>query len=220
MLAVLIFLSAPAAATSIVTNGDFEIYNTNGGSSTYFPGWTITGAGSNAPNGLYGVSTSDPVSGSANAWFGNFQSDIVATYLSQQLTLVPGDYYWISFWYTSGSAGGSYPWTLQSNILDTPGQTISGFGGLPWTQFTREVLDPSSTTFTLEFGFADAGGGPNPQPDPSRAAWVAIDDVVIVDLGTSPTPEPGTTALCGAGMGLLALHAFRRRVSRPGRVRE
>ena len=127
--------AAPATATQLIVNGDFETGS--------FSGWTRFGA-----QGFTSVNAASAHDGDFGASFSPNQPGG----LSQTFFTLPGYSYKISLWlaHTNGVAT-----PINSIFIDFGGLNIAGFSGyasLPYTKlnFTR-VATSSSTTLKLTF---------------------------------------------------------------------
>ncbi len=133
-----IALTAPAGATQLIVNGDFETGD--------FSGWTRFGA-----LGFTSVNAASAHDGDFGASFSPNQPGG----LSQTFFTLPGYSYKISLWlaHTSGTAT-----PINSIFIDFGGVNIAGFSGytnFPYTKLNFARLATASTT-TLKLTFRDA----------------------------------------------------------------
>lgn len=192
-----------ASAAPIVTNGSFESglagWTTNGGGTTPGIGITVlttggvntTGYGDNVPN----------YDGTHAAFF---VDDNANENLFQNVSLVGGQQYSLSFALFATTSGSSNPFSFQlqdaigANILST---LTNGVGtNVPvgvWTAYSYTFVVPTTTTYLLNFNFKS---GSTPAKD------VLLDAVAI-----NAVPEPASWALMLLGFGGLGLSMRRRR---------
>jgi hypothetical protein len=175
------FFLAGSLRANLIVNPGFETGD--------YTGWTLSN--SQGP-GYNGISNIVPHSGTYSAYFGQ-ASGLVD--LSQTVTTVPGQSYYLSFWI--GNHAGTTP---QNEFQLTWGSTtpIDNFNvnSMAWTQIQGVVVATQTQTL-LQFGFNNVPG------------WWNLDDVSL-----TATPEPATAAMLGlAALALAALRWNRLRTS-------
>jgi hypothetical protein len=128
--------------------------------------------------------------------------------VSQSVTTIPNHQYALSYFIGNTTGGGIFGTTSTVNVLLNGTQTFAHTNsavnttGLTWEQFTDDfVATGASTTIAFENG------------DPSGDNSNGLDNVALIDLGlvTTPVPEPGSVAIFGASLALLALRRRARR---------
>lgn len=194
-----LFLIPSSRADNLVVNGGFETGD--------FTGWTVTPPPTVLGYDFYcgdtavdGISDLGPHSGDYSACFGypsgwsyvDHSGDTITyqpglTFISQDLTTVPGQSYVLTFWIAQQPS--VYP--LDNAVELIWNGKVYGPEQLPVMPWTEEQLLVTATGTSTELGFGamDVPG------------WVALDDVSVV-----PTPEPAPMLLYGSGF-LLALLA-------------
>jgi Carbohydrate binding domain/PEP-CTERM motif len=163
-------LTAPASAGgNLVVNGDFETGD--------FTGWTLTG---NLGDLYVGNSPNAPHSGSFAAELGEVGSP---GFMAQDLATTPGGTYTLSFWLI-GTASAGPPNLFSASFGGTTLLDLVNYQSpTTYTEFVYSGLVASSSSTTLQFGF---------QQNPSYAA---LDDVSVVQTGTTAIPEPSSLGL-------------------------
>jgi hypothetical protein len=114
-------------------------------------------------------------------------------FISQAIPTVPGQAYDASFWianYNGGQPAENEGQIFWDGNLVAQGRDV---GDMPW-KFVEGTFIATGDMTTIEFGFYNVPG------------WWNLDDVSV-----QAVPEPGTMALCGAALGLLAMCGRRRR---------
>jgi hypothetical protein len=173
-----------AQAGNLVVNCGFETGD--------FSGWTTGGnfAFTSVQNGPY-YDYPGPNSGTYYAVFGPVGSDGT---LSQTLTTNPGDSYTVSFYLDAvGDVTSDFSAYWNTDVLMSVGNPNTGD---VWTQYLFTVIGTGSDTIQLNF-----------RDDP---AYIALDDVVVLDAGTA-IPEPGSLGLLISGLAVVILARRRRR---------
>ena len=190
-------------AGNVVANCGFE--------TGTFSNWSITGNQEGGLNGPYwGIDSTTPNSGSYEAYFGVQGSTLgqvgPVLSLSQTLSLLPAEYYRISFYLD------------QNGPTDAPGYTNYFAARLNGVQLFSETNAPNSggyVNYTLRSSSAaDAVSAANSllQFDfQNDSDFFFFDDVSVDPLGK--VPEPASLLLAGPFLGGLAF-AFRRKRSR------
>ena len=193
LLVIAALLSAPAfAQANLVVNGSFEDYN------SITPGnWSVFGSGKGWTTGPNGVEIRNAIAGTAahgarfaeldaggNSWI----SQTIQTYANQALELT------FSYAPRAGVSAASNPievfWNNQ--LLGT----MTGTGST-WENKSYDVFADAKGLGVLQFasaGVSDSYGG-------------SLDNVSVTAI-----PEPGTSSMLLAGLGILAAVARRRRV--------
>ena len=197
ILFVLSYGVARADQVNLVVNGGFETGD--------FSGWTLTG---NTGDCLFvgGVNDNrcDPPtqfgghSGDYAAQLGDGGSD---AYLSQNIATVPGASYDISFWLAS--QGGAPP--ANDFSVFWGGQQVLALTNIApsdYTFYNVGGLSPTGSQTTLMFAFRN---------DP---AYLALDDVSVVDPPAAPMPEPSSFITLGLVFALFAMATLVRKARR------
>ena len=138
---------------NLSTNGDFETGNLNGW--TKYQSTAISAAA--ARNGNYGVSVKGP-----GDWGGT---------LDQQVSLVAGRTYQISFWYRAVSNGMNF---VVRNADKVALSTSSYLNATIWTKYEATFVADSDTAF---IHFNGSGKGTTDE--------LYVDDVLLIDLSNS-----------------------------------
>ena len=142
-----------AIVENLSTNGDFETGNLTGW--TKYQSTAISAAA--ARNGNYGVSVKGP-----GDWGGT---------LDQQVSVVAGRTYQISFWYRAVSNGMNF---VVRNADKVALSTSSYLNATIWTKYEATFVADSDTAF-VHFN----GSGKNTTDE------IYVDDVVVIDLSNS-----------------------------------
>ena len=185
--------AAPAHATQLVTNGNFEA-DPGDGSIT---GWSVSGVGVADDQVFFNSATHDAI-------FTATSDDLNPGVLSQDLATTPGGAYTLQFALMNEGLG------LFDNFFVSFGGFSTTIGGLDvsaaltggaFTPFSFNILgaDITGTTTTLTFQGVQ---------DPTFGSPFNLDDVSVTPAGG--VPEPDTWALMIAGFGMLG-YALRRR---------
>ena len=138
---------------NLSTNGDFETGNLNGW--TKYQSTAISAAA--ARNGNYGVSVKGP-----GDWGGT---------LDQQVSVVAGRTYQISFWYRAVSNGMNF---VVRNADKVALSTASYLNATIWTKYEATFVADSDTAF---IHFNGSGKGTTDE--------LYVDDVMLIDLSNS-----------------------------------
>jgi hypothetical protein len=209
----LAFSVCPANA-NLIANGSFETPTVPNGSFTNFPvgssaltGWNVFGpsgtnvsivSGSFSQNGVTfpaenGSQWLDLTGDGSNSTEG----------ISQSVATSVGDVYQLSY-YIGNTTGGSIFGTTSTVIVSLNGAstfTDTNSTVSPttqnWEQFTHDFTATSATT---DIAFLNG--------DPSNDNNNGLENIVLLDLGSAPVPEPSTLAVFGsalAGLGLITL---------------
>jgi len=188
-LAALAALSVAASAADLVQNGSFEADAVAPGTWSIFAtptDWTPIGSG---------LEIRDNVAGTAEDGSNFIELDGYQNMsITQTLATVVGQTYTFSFWYADRV--GTDPSTngVSYSIGGLAG-TIAGTGSTAWQEFTGSFVATSTSTL-LTLGAAGT----------SDSYGSSIDNVSVI----SAVPEPTTTALFLAGLGVLGFSARRR----------
>jgi hypothetical protein len=215
----LIGVSSAQALPALILNGSFESPTVTAGGFTDFAvgsslltDWTVFGPASTNVSIVSGTFAQGGVTFEAEdgaQWLdltgdGSNSSEGV----SQSVATMPNHKYALSYFIGNTTGGGIFGTTSTVNVLLNGAPTFShtnsavNLTGLTWEQFTDDfVATGASTTVAFENG--------DPPSDNSNG----LDNVALIDLGlvTTPVPEPGSFAIFGASLALLAL---RRRTPR------
>ncbi|MBL8430600.1 MAG: PEP-CTERM sorting domain-containing protein [Dechloromonas sp.] len=192
LLAIAALLSVPTfAQANLVVNGSFENY------TSITPGsWSIFGSGYGWTTGANGIEIRNAIAGTAahgvryaeldaagNSWI----SQTIQTYANQALELT------FSFAPRAGVSAASNPiqvfWNNQ--LVDTMTGT-----GATWVTMSYDLFADANGQGVLKFaatGISDSYGG-------------SLDNVSVTAI-----PEPGSSAMLLAGLGILAASLRRRR---------
>jgi Carbohydrate binding domain/PEP-CTERM motif len=188
--ALAMILCAPwhsGAWADLIINGGFETGD--------FSGWTVTNN-----TDINGVDSSNPHSGTYEAFFGQITADGLVS-ISQSVATIPGQSYTLSFWVMAEPGSG---------FSGTPDEFRASFGGnalldlldlspFPYTHYTYTVTATSPSSLVQFDATNDAG-------------FFDLDDVSMTALAaTSTAPEPGSLTLLGIGMACIAGYRLRRR---------
>jgi hypothetical protein len=155
-----------------------------------FSGWTTGGnfGATGVASDFYAYSGAN--SGTYFAYLGPVGSDGI---LSQTLTTNPGDSYTVSFYLDAvGDGTSDFSAYWNTDVLMSVGNPNTGD---VWTQYLFTVTGTGSDTIQLNF-----------RDDP---AYIALDDVVVLDAGTA-IPEPGSLGLLISGLAVVILARRRR----------
>lgn len=198
---------AAMASPNLVTDGDFSAGAPSGSFTTYFSGnlidgvWLVTGSGSgpygNAGVDLIGNYWSGPPSGGTSV---DLDGDAPGG-LEQNLALVTGQTYDLSFYLSGNPDGGPTTKSLTVSVGDlihTYTYTIGGANSHTNMDYTFENIDfVGNGNENLTFTSNDTGGSP-------------FGPVIGgVSVTAAAVPEPFTLSLFGAGVAGAA--ALRRR---------
>jgi hypothetical protein len=199
-------ITNPSFETPVVTAGSFENFATG---STGITGWTVTGP---TDTGVSAISTTFVQNGvtfeaeDGNQWIDLTGDGSNSTEgIEQTVTTAPGTNYVLTF-YVGNTTGGGIFGTTSTDALSIDGTEVNTYEnanadatGLSWEQFTYSFTATGAST---TIGFANL----DPASDNSNGL-----DMVDLEVGSSTaTPEPGTEALVGGALVLLAF-ALRRR---------
>lgn len=192
-LAALAFAGTASAATNLIVDGSFEsVKQANGTWHIYdtLAGWQV---------GPKGVEVRDNVAGTAYAGKNFVELDTTAnSWIAQTFQTTVGQSYELSFFY-SGRPGVSAASNTIDAYIDGTLAVVADSSGIGqsnnvWKDYTKTFVATSSFT-TLVFaaaGVSDSYGG-------------SLDKVVVTSV-----PEPTSTSLLVAGLGMIALIARRR----------
>jgi hypothetical protein len=201
-------LATSAAASSIVTNGDFSA----GGGS--FSGWTTTactgtctGTTWSVTDVAYPATTGAPTTYAAtNSCTGaGCLSTTTGETISQSLTTVVGQTYYLAFWYdpaghTGGPGEGTDALDVYWNGVEV--DALLNETGSTWQEYIVTGLTVSSTSTTLKF-IGEADSNTLALTEISAATGAPPDP---------PAPEPASlTLIGGALLGFGAITAALRR---------
>ncbi len=167
-------LSSPSRANYVV-NGGFETGN--------FSGWTTVPASSGSD---FGVSTTDPRSGSYAAYFGGTSAGNYDG-IYQNLATGAGTFD-LDFWLANNGGGSNDFQVYWGGSLVLNISNASSFG---YTEYTFDLSTTSSSTQLLFQGY-------------QVPSFFRLDDVSVTYLAS--VPEPSSLVLLGLG-GLLAAGA-------------
>ena len=205
-----------AEATTLITNGSFESPLVPVGSFTNFAsgstgitGWTVVGPEASVVSGAFISECCTFPAEDGNQWL-DLTGDVSNTVegVQQTVATTTGTQYTLSFWVGNiFDPGGIYGTTSTVDVrLGGLGGTLLGAftnssttrGTQVWEQFTTSFTATGSST-TLDFLNADPGS------DNSNGL-----DNVVLTVGATGIPEPGTLSLLG--LGIIGLGLVRRRI--------
>jgi len=217
--AAMVLLVASGAANAQITNGGFETPTVPAGAFTNFgtgsvgiTGWTATGPSGTEVSIISTTFTQNGVAfeaQSGNQWLDLTGDGSNSTEgVSQSVATTAGHQYQLSFYVGNTSGGGIFGSTSTVDVLVNGVQSFVAENSTPdttaltWMQFTYDfVATGSSTLLTLQNG------------DPGFDNSNGLDTVAFVDKGVVGTvPEPASTTLMLAGLGMAGAAALRRRL--------
>jgi hypothetical protein len=161
-------IAGPSRAENLVANGSFETGD--------FTGWTLSGNTGFTGVECPGAPFAGPGDGNCDAFLGPVGSNGT---LSQILTTLPGQLYFISFDFQPDGGTTSFfsaVWDAQPALFSVTNPPASAYQVLQYTAFA------TAPTTSLTFSFRDDPG------------FLKLDSV-FVDV-----PEPGSMALLGIGI--------------------
>jgi len=197
-------LQTGASKAAIVNNGGFETGD--------FTGWTVTSTADHPqvvipynstatyPNGAYGEPI--PAAPGGGNYGVYFVSDTGTDTISQQVSLVAGQSYLISFDLygpTNGRAN-AFDATLQSAVDNFTSPLFSAKAlASGWTVYTGYFVADANSPYTLQFTFNGLG--------------LPASDFVLDNANIQAVPEPATWAMMILGFLGVGFVAYRRRLS-------
>lgn len=179
---------AAVLAALPVASASAELVTNGGFETSDFTGWTVVDSSNNSDV------TDSPVHGGTYA--GEFGPSDGAGTAEQTLATTAGQSYSLSFWLSNGNA---VPNLFEVAIDGALLGSLTDQGALSFTQYVFDFVAAGSSTqllFTFE--------------QPGSFWW--LDDVSVTETRTTtPSPEPASIALLGAGLaGFGAMRKKRR----------
>jgi hypothetical protein len=193
-------LAAPALASNLLTNGDFEASTDP---VTTPPGWTNVGHSDGVIN--YDIGPVPAYDGSYFYDLGGYgdASGPVGDGIEQAVATVVGSHYTLTFGLSSEDVAGLSELTVNIGSLATV-YPLTSAGTYFLKGFSTQTIDYVATSTSTLISFIETlntSGGNN---DPM------IDGVIFDGASGSGTPEPASWALMLGGFGLTG-YALRRR---------
>lgn len=185
LVGIMLIVTGGLASANLITNPGFETGN--------FSGWTTTPAASGTS---FGVDNLNPHTGTYEAFFGAFGSDLDA--ISQTFATTAGVFYDLSFWLANDNPG----ITPNSNEFRVTfgGVTVQDLIDAPdfgYTQYNFSALATGSS-LTLELAGRNAPG------------FFYLDDVSVVARAANGVPDAGSSAIL-LGTALMGFIFLQRR---------
>lgn len=199
VLAALILAGVPALATSLITNGSFEnpggtgIFDTiHATDSTSITGWTVS-AGS--VDYIHTYWTAEDGSSSLD------MEGLSPGTIFQNVNLVAGVEYVLTFWMSGNPDGGPWPKTLQVSVGGASENFDYAYNGhtltnMMWVEHSMTFTAAVTGSTPVQFEDVTAEG---------TAYGAALDNVSL-----DPVPEPGTFLLFGIPAMMLPMIRPRR----------